>query len=143
MTASVRRMIAAGTPRTYFHARRSTCNSLAVADGPWRNRNSRLLPTAGRLLFVEPLAQVLAGLEEGNELLGHRNGCAGARIAADARGAVLHREGAEAPELHPVAPRQRLDDLVEDDVDDALDVAVIEVLVGSCNLLNELGLDHG
>src|ERR1700704_3590403 len=79
---------------------------------------------------IQPLAQVLAGLEEGHELLGHRNGRAGAWIAADTRRAVLHREGAETSELHPVAPRQRLDDLVEDDIDDALNVAVIEVLIG-------------
>ena len=45
-------------------------------------------------------------------------------------------------QLHPVAAGQRLDDLVEDDVDDALDVAVIEMLVGRGNFLNELGLDH-
>ena len=56
---------------------------------------------------------------------------------------MLHGEGAEAAQLDAVAARQRLDDLVEDDVDDALDVAVIEVLVGSSNFLNELGLDHG
>src|SRR5262245_27576129 len=94
------------------------------------------------LVTVEALAQILAGLEERHELLCHRDGRAGAWIAADARCAVLHREGAETPELHPIAPRQRLDDFVEDDVDDALDVAVVEMLVGRGYLLNELGLDH-
>src|SRR5262245_38931356 len=80
-----------------------------------------------RTVGIQPLAQVLASLEEGHELLGYGNGRSGARIAADARRAMLHREGAEAPELYPVAPRQCLHDLVEDDVDDALNVAVIEV----------------
>src|SRR5581483_8899509 len=93
-------------------------------------------------LLVEPLAQVLAGLEEGDELLGHGHGGTRARVAADAGGPMLDGEGAEAAQLHPVTPRQRLDDLVEDDVDDALDIPVIKVLVGPSNLLNELGLDH-
>ena len=84
--------------------------------------------TASVLDVVEPLAQVLAGLEERHELLGHRDRGAGARVAADAGRAVLDGEGAEAPELDAVAARQRIDDLVEDDVDDALDVAVIEML---------------
>ena len=35
-------------------------------------------------------------------------------LRPDARRAVLDREGAEAAQLHPVAARQRLDDLVED-----------------------------
>src|SRR5262245_56896665 len=97
-----------------------------------------LLPTAPRtvVLAVEALAQVLTGLEERHELLGHGHGGAGAGIAADAWGAMLDSEGAEAPELDPVAARQRLDDLVENDVDDTLDVSVIEMLVGRGNPLD-------
>ena len=34
------------------------------------------------------------------------------------------------------------DDFAEDDVDDPLDVAVVKVLVGFRDLLNELGFDH-
>src|SRR5262249_56928495 len=55
---------------------------------------------------------------------------------------MLDREGAKAPQFHAFAAGQRLDDFIEHDVDDPLDVAVIEVLIGSGNLLNELRLDH-
>ena len=72
--------------------------------------------------------------------LPHRHRRAGARIAADAGRAMLDREGAKIPELHPVAARQRLDDLFENDIDDTLDVAVIKILVGRGNFLNELDL---
>jgi hypothetical protein len=46
------------------------------------------------------------------------------------------------PDRNPVATRKRFDDLVEDDVDDPVDVAAIEMLVGRGNFLNELGFDH-
>ena len=99
------------------------CSSLATAQLTAAD-HSRCFS----VLSVEPLAQVLAGLEERHELLA-TDTAAPVRGLRPTRGrAVLHREGAEAPQLHPVAARQRLDDLVEDDVDDALDVAVIEML---------------
>jgi hypothetical protein len=59
---------------------------------------------------------------------------------------MLHREGFKIPELHPVATRQRFDDLVEDDVDDAFDVAVmkikrfVEAIVGGNDALGDAGL---
>src|SRR5262245_322616 len=55
---------------------------------------------------------------------------------------MLDREGAKAPQFHAVAAGQRLDDFIEHDVDDPFDVAVIEVLVGSGNLLNKFRFDH-
>src|SRR5262249_711344 len=55
---------------------------------------------------------------------------------------MLDRKGAKAPQFHAVATGQRLDDFIEHDVDDPLDVAVIEVLIGNGNLLNELRFDH-
>src|SRR5262245_4860335 len=60
-----------------------------------------LMPTAEYLLpgysmaLVQPLAQVLAGLEERHELLFNRDGRPRARIAADARSAMLDGEGPE------------------------------------------------
>ena len=52
-------------------------------------------------------------------------------LRPDAGVAGLGRERAEAAQLHPVAVLQRIDDLVEHRVDDALDVAVIEVRIFS------------
>ena len=76
---------------------------------------------------VEAVAELLAGLEEGDVLLADTHAVAGAWVAPLARLAPLHREGAEAPELDPVTARQRRGDLVEDRADDAFDVALIEV----------------
>ena len=78
---------------------------------------------------VEPLAEILAGLEEGYELLGHRDCRARPRVAADARRTVLDGERAESPEPDPVATRKSIDDFSEDDFDDALDVAVMKLLI--------------
>ena len=81
-------------------------------------------------------------LKNGTNFSSTGTGGAGARVAADARRAMLDREGAEAAQLDPIAARQRLDDLVEDDVDDALDVAMEQMRIGGGDLLDELGLDH-
>ena len=67
---------------------------------------------------------------------------AGSRVAAGARRALLHREGAEATQLDAVAARHGGHNLVEDSVDDVLDVTLIEVRVLRRNVLNEFGLDH-
>src|SRR5262245_44502520 len=56
---------------------------------------------------------------------------------------MLDREGAKTPKLDHVPPRQRLDDLVEDNVNDPLDVAMIKMVIRSSDFLNELELDHG
>src|SRR5262249_57992944 len=114
-------MTAAGTAGRYRDARHST--------GPWwseRGSASRKAPLrAGlgpsthdsssqlRAIGVQPLAQILAGLEEGHEFLRHRHGSPGAGIAADARRAMLHREGAKAPQLHAAATGHRLTDFTE------------------------------
>src|SRR5581483_6020152 len=84
---------------------------------PWKPRHSMLW-----LRLVEPLAQLLARLEEGHEFLVDRDGRAGARIAPLPGRAVLDGKSAEAPQLDAIAARQRLDDLVENDVHDALDI---------------------
>src|ERR1043166_4504169 len=91
---------------------------------------------------AEPLAHFLAGLEEWHALAIDRNVGAGARVAAGACGPMLDRKGAEAPQLHPVAARERVDDFAEDRVDDVLHVALIGVRVLRRDALNEFGLDH-
>src|SRR5512144_1678109 len=94
------------------------------------------------ILAVQALAQLLAGLEEGHELVLDEDGVAGARIAALPGGAVLHREGAEAAQLDPVTASQRASYFIEHDVDDALDVALKQVRVGRSHALNQFRLDH-
>src|SRR5260370_15880728 len=91
---------------------------------------------------IEPLAQLLAGLEEGNVLLLDLHAVAGARVAPETRVAPLHRKGAEAAQLDAVAARQRRGDLVENGGHDTLDVALIEMRVAVGQALDELGLGH-
>src|SRR6516164_5305020 len=108
MTASVMQRTAAGNATTNHSVRRNMCRPRvgAAAGAP--------PPGCGtlRVVGVQALAQVLARLKEGNEFLGHRHGRPGAGVATDARGAVFDGEGAKAPQLDPIAARQRLDDLV-------------------------------
>src|SRR5690606_34281018 len=101
---------------------------------PWKRLRS--------VLAVEAQPQLLARLEDGDEFLLDLHRVARAGIAADAGRAALAREGAEAAQLHPVAPRQRFHDLVQDSRDDVLDVALIEVGVAVGDPLNEFGLNH-
>src|SRR5215470_19274527 len=88
---------------------------------------------------VKPLAQLLAGLEKGHVFLLDEDRVSGAGIASLPRGPMLHREGTEPAQLHPVATRQRNRDLIEHDVDDALNVAMEEMRIGGRHLLNQLG----
>jgi hypothetical protein len=83
----------------------------------------------GDSLAVEPFAHFLAGLEERHALLFHRNVLPGARIAAGAGGAMLHRERAETTQLHAIAARERRDNLIEDGIHDVLDIPLIEMRV--------------
>ena len=55
---------------------------------------------------------------------------------------MLHSEGTEAAQLHPVAAGESTRDLIEHDVDDALHVAMEEMRIGSRYLLNQLRLYH-
>src|SRR5512143_3243857 len=91
---------------------------------------------------VQPLAQLLAGLEEGDVFVLDEDRVPGAGIASLPRGPVLYREGTEPAQLYPVATRERTRDLIEYDVDDALHVAMEEMRIGGRHFLNQLGLDH-
>jgi hypothetical protein len=62
---------------------------------------------------------------------------AGARIAAGARRAMLHRKGSEAAQLHAIAARQGGDDFTQYRVDDVLDVALIKMRILRCDLLHK------
>ena len=84
----------------------------------------------------------LPALNCGHVFLADIDLLAGAWIAADAGRPVLHREGAEAAQLDPVATRHGVADLIEDGVDDVLDITLeqMRILVGK--FLHELRLDH-
>src|SRR5580658_5451837 len=95
-----------------------------------------------KLVAVQAYAQLLARLEERHRLGAHLHRLAGAGVAARPRRARAHREGAETAQLHAAALLQRLDHLLEDDTDDALDVLLGEVRILARQSRDQLGLDH-
>src|SRR5712691_11673062 len=80
----------------------------------------RRLRSVGAAELIEAVAQLLAGLEEGDVLLGDLDAVAGARVAPDAGIAALDRKGTEAAQLDPVAARQRRGDFIENGGDHSL-----------------------
>src|ERR1700728_4297361 len=96
-----------------------------------------------RARTIEPLAHLLAGLEERHAFLFDGDMGAGARITPGARRALLHGERTEAAQFNAVAARHRRDDLAENGVDDFLDIALVKVRILRGNALHEFGLDHG
>src|SRR5712691_8799613 len=76
--------------------------------------------SVGAAELIEAVAQLLAGLEEGDVLFGDLDAIAGARVAPDTGIAALDRKGAEAAQLDPIAARQRRGDFVEDGGDHSL-----------------------
>src|SRR5262249_23885299 len=91
---------------------------------------------------VKPLAQLLAGLEEGHVFVLHEDRIPGARIASLPRRSVLHCESPEATQLDPVPARESARDLIEHDVDDPFNVAMEKMRIGGRHPLNQLRLDH-
>src|SRR4051812_26324075 len=90
---------------------------------------------AGSALVVEQLPQLLAGLEVGDALRGDADLLAGLRVAAGPRPAAADPEAAEAPQLDLLPLLERVDDAVEDRVDDDLRVLLGE-LRGAGDLLH-------
>src|SRR2546423_4746215 len=70
--------------------------------------------------LVDQLLQLFAGLEVRDLLRRHFRFLAGLRIAAGARLAVAETEASESAELDLLSGAERLDDGIEDDVDDRL-----------------------
>ncbi len=85
---------------------------------------------------IQPLAELLSGLEERNELLSDCNRIAGARIAADTRLSLFDRESTEAPQLDPIAARKGFRYLIKDSAYDTLYIPMIEMWVLFRNALN-------
>ena len=107
------------------------------ADDPAENS-----PQTSSALFVQPFAQFLAGLEE-RHALGVTSTAPPVRGLRPVRAfRDFDRKGAEAAQFDPVAILHGADDFVEDLVDDALNVAVIEMGIAVGDLLDEFRLDH-
>src|SRR5262245_53029953 len=98
-------------------------------------------PLAGAV-GVQALAQLLAGLEERDVFVLDIDRVPRARIASLPGRAMLHREGAKSAQLHPIAARKRVGDLIEHDIDDALDIAMEEMRIGGGDFLNQFRFDH-
>src|SRR6188508_2727814 len=113
-----------------------------MASGTRMSAVTSLRIMASHARAVEPLAHLLAGLEERHGLLLHRYVRSGAGIAAGPRRAVLDRKSAEAAQFDAVAARHRRDDLAENGIDDVFDVALVEMRVLRRYALHELGFDH-
>jgi len=110
---------------------------------PGENRSA--LESAGVCVgfsAVQPLAQFLAGAEEGRALLAHRHRLAGAGIAAHAAGPHLDRESAEAAQFDAMAFGQGLADGVQHGGHDPLHIAVVEVRIAGGQARNQFRLDH-
>src|SRR5579883_452162 len=110
------------------------------ARPPYKSRATGLCLRSRPL--VEPLAQLLAGLEKRNVLFTDLDAFAGAGVAAHPRAAPFDRERAETAQLDPVAARQGGRDLVKNGGNDAFDVALVKMRVAIGQPLNQIGFGH-
>lgn len=74
------------------------------------------------LILIHPIAQLFPWLEMRDELSVQSNRLAGFWVAADAGGAVVEGEAAEAADLDAVASGQRLGHLFQHGLDRQLDI---------------------
>ena len=113
----------------------------------WRQATSadpaQLCQGVGHLGIHQPLSDLVAGLGLDDLLFPHGDALARLRGAALARPQLLDREGAKAADLYPAACRERIRDLVEDDVHQGLAVLLVEVRVLRRDAGDEFGSDHG
>src|SRR5258706_5458886 len=91
---------------------------------------------------VDPLAQLLAGLEVRHVLLRHLHLLARLGIAAGARRAVVEAEAAETADLDAVAGEQRVGHGVENHLDGVLGILRHQLRVALREARNELRLGH-
>ena len=80
-------------------------------------------------LLIKALARFFSCPKARRELFGHAHFLAGKRIVPSARVALLDGECTKSSQFHAFASRQRLDDFPEDRVDDAINVALIEMWI--------------
>src|SRR5438874_1852478 len=101
--------------------------ALAAPIQAMRHGAQRRFTPPAKPSSVHELAQALADLEERNALLRNVHAGAGLGIPALARVAMTDPEAAESPQLHLVALRERIGDVVEDRVDDGLRLLLREI----------------
>ena len=99
------------------------------------NQKNRSLNRVG---LIQPLTHFLAGFEERHRLFVDGNMSSGPGIPACARRPVLHRKGAETPQLDTVTLGHGARDLAKNRVDDIFDVALIQVRILGGNSLDKL-----
>src|SRR5258705_3673185 len=124
-TASAIRMTASGTKTTMSMKR---LNIKFPVD-----RRPVVRPVWRLFAAIQPLTQFLAGLEERYPFLLDLDGFAGARIAAGAGGAVLHRKGSENPQFDAGSFGKGVSDLVGNSADDVFGVALEKMPVARGN----------
>ena len=56
--------------------------------------------------------------------------------------ALFHRKGTKAAQFHTVTALEGIGHFIEQRVDDALDIAQIQMRIGGRNFLDEFGLNH-
>jgi hypothetical protein len=85
---------------------------------------------------------LLAGPEERDAPLPHRDLRAGARIAPRAGRAVLDRKRPEPAQFDPISPCQRGGNRVQDAIDDVFDVTLVEMRILRGHALDQFGFDQ-
>mmetsp|Transcript_18127 Transcript_18127/g.28118 ORF Transcript_18127/g.28118 Transcript_18127/m.28118 type:complete len:319 (+) Transcript_18127:4325-5281(+) len=116
------------------------------SDGNQRhceNGNTSIANVAHSGFPVQSIPKQLTGLKERYVLFFDFDCFTGAGVASSAGITLLHREGTKAAQLDPVAPRHGIGDLVENRVHDPLHIALIKMRIFVCDLLDQLGPDHG
>jgi len=92
-----------------------------------RTAGCNLIQPCFLALFVQTRVQMLAGLEEGDDLARDFDCGSRSRVPAGASLAMLERDGAEAAYLDASTPRKCSADLLEDGIDNARDIAVPKI----------------
>src|SRR5688572_6342980 len=120
-------------------------HSSFIDESDGSSARDRRQPTGRRLgrlrLAVDEILQLLARLEVRHLLRRHIDLVAGLRVAALPRLALPQAETAEPSQLDLLAAVQRVDDALEDGIDDDLGVLLREVR-DARDLLDELRLGH-
>src|SRR5256885_1565686 len=96
----------------------STAGPSDLGKCGWRRRLRAVTGRGSCVNNIDQILQFLAGLKERNLLRRHVDLGSGLGVTADARLAFPRAETAEAADLNLVAGAQRMNDAVEDRVDD-------------------------
>ena len=96
----------------------------------------------GSLFAIQAVVPILACPEHRGILRADRDPHPSPRIAANARSSVLHGEGSEATQFHPITLRKCLRDLVQHGIDNLLGVPFIQMWAGLGDPLDQFRFEH-